>query len=506
MEQSASGQVAAGRAAFDAQWYVERYPDVQRSRLSPAEHFERVGLLLGRAPNAATTRSARTNDQIVHARGQSVKVPRPRLDAHARQAIVAAGLFDEHHYRRHTAAALAEGTDPLDHYLAHEDDPDVAPPCALFSSRRYLAENPDIGTFSPLAHAALYGLGEGRRTFDPALIDGYLAEHAATPCARLGEVIDLARPALIFCWDEGNFFFAEIAAYLEVLLVRLGVDARQARCDELPGADVTPIVVAPHEFCIYGEGRSWPDALLARTVSLNTEQWHTGWFTHSLRFLRKSGLGLDINPTSASGLNALGCKVAFIPMIELAGSPFAVERAALSADFAAGRDIEPLTFPAAARERAYDVLFVGACNARRAALLAALAPVLSQWTTFLHCPRLGGPVLDGNPDAMKTRDAVQLARNSRILLNIHQSESHYFEWHRLYLLGIAKGCVVVSEPCLPNAWVHEGTHYIGCAANDIGPTVAWLLGTPEGAAQCDRIARNCAELVERLNDIKAALL
>jgi len=39
-------------AAFDAKWYVKEYPDVARSKIDPAEHYETFGKLLGRAPCA----------------------------------------------------------------------------------------------------------------------------------------------------------------------------------------------------------------------------------------------------------------------------------------------------------------------------------------------------------------------------------------------------------------------------------------------------------------------
>lgn len=36
---------------FDAEWYVQEYPDVARSKLDPAEHYRTVGKLLGRVPS-----------------------------------------------------------------------------------------------------------------------------------------------------------------------------------------------------------------------------------------------------------------------------------------------------------------------------------------------------------------------------------------------------------------------------------------------------------------------
>ncbi|MEO6091866.1 MAG: rhamnan synthesis F family protein [Novosphingobium sp.] len=57
---------------FEEAWYVERYPDVLRCRMSPAEHYLRVGRQIGRMPNRRADRRApsnllapsRTNDAV----------------------------------------------------------------------------------------------------------------------------------------------------------------------------------------------------------------------------------------------------------------------------------------------------------------------------------------------------------------------------------------------------------------------------------------------------------
>ncbi|WP_428332599.1 hypothetical protein [Novosphingobium sp.] len=489
---------------FDPQWYLDRYPDARQSMLSPAEHFLRIGQILQRQPNAGASQNGAIDVQRIPFEAK-LKPFHRELESESRQAILASGLFDEAYYYDRAGEALSPGADALQNYCERESDWDVPSPSALFSSSWYLAQNPDIGSMSPLAHAALHGLTEGRQVFDPGMVNQFLEHNATKPSVRWTDVINPNKPAIIYHWSDGNFFFAEIAAYLEVLLCELGVNARLAVENEKPSIDVTAIVIAPHEFCVLGGGRFWSDELLARAVYCNTEQWHTGWFTHALHFVRKSGIGLDINPTSASGLNALGYTVAFLPLIEIAGSPFSSTRAPLSPEFRAARAIDRLTYPESYRDRPYDILFVGANNDRRSALLSQLAPVLSEWNTFLHCPHFKGPVVNGDPDMMRTEDAVQIAQNSRILLNIHQGKSQYFEWHRLYLLGIARGCVVMSEPCLSNSWIREGTHYLACEVDQMGEKINWLLGTSQGERECERITGNCAKLVERLADVKAAL-
>jgi len=198
-----------------------------------------------------------------------------------------------------------------------------------------------------------------------------------------------------------------------------------------------------------------------------------------------------MNPASAAGLQRLGVDTAFLPLLPLAASPFEVGRAKVSEAFAKARYIHALTYPDGLADRPYDVLFVGAANTRRESALAALAPILADHEPYVHCPRFKGPVRQGDPDMMSTSDIVQLARNSKILLNIHQGESRYFEWHRLFLFGVIEGCIVLTEPCIPNAFVEAGTHYLECPVDDMPERLRWLLETDAGRAEMLRIRENC---------------
>jgi len=249
--------------------------------------------------------------------------------------------------------------------------------------------------------------------------------------------------------------------------------------------------MAPHEFCVYGAGKDWDEGLLSRAVYLNTEQWHTGWFTLAYKFMIRSNKAIDINPASACGLQHLGIRTAFLPILPLEGTPFRVDRTSISPAFGQARHIRDLTYSDTLANRPYDVLFVGAANARREAALASLAPVLADHDAFIHCPRFKGPVRAGNPDMMSTSDFVQIARNTKILLSIHQGESRYFEWHRLFLFGIMEGCVVLTEPCIPNPFVKGGRDFLECELKDMPERLRWLLETTEGQAEMNRARANC---------------
>jgi hypothetical protein len=62
---------------FDQDWYVEYYPDVARSAMSPAEHFIRIGQPIGRRPNG----KANGNESVaVIAKALSARKPVPQSE------------------------------------------------------------------------------------------------------------------------------------------------------------------------------------------------------------------------------------------------------------------------------------------------------------------------------------------------------------------------------------------------------------------------------------------
>ena len=479
---------------FDPDWYRERYPDVALSGMSPTEHYQRVGRLMGRAGSAL--------DESTVVRSASMqRTPVMPLTASAligpevRRAIYESGLFDEAWYRASQSGGLAADADALDDYLHRSHADPTVGPMPFFSNAHYRVLHPDTHEMPPLVHSVMYGLKEGRALFEPGTINLFLEQSITAKRSPLGDLIPVGKPVKVLFWGLGNFFFSEIAAYVSAYLQELGYQSSLGEgASKRELATHTLVVVAPHEFCIYGEGKDWPDTALNTAVYLNTEQWHTSWFALAYRFILRSRRALDMNPASASGLSALGIGTAFVPLLPLNGSPFAVEDGPISDDFARDRDLLPLTYPADILDRPYDIFFVGALNERRGMVLSHLGETLAERDALIHCPRHKGPVRTDDPDAMQTKDVVRIARNSKILLNVHQGESRYFEWHRLFLFGIMEGAVVVTEPSLPNSFVTAGTHYIECEAADMPAVIERLLDTPSGRDELTRIHANCRAL------------
>ncbi len=467
---------------FDLRAYRNRYPDTRRSKFGALAHFLRWGIHEDRSagPNLAPA-------------------PLEKVDAGLQEAIMRSGLFDPDWYAE--AYGVAAGTPELAlrDYLSQSQVDPLREPGPLFSGAHYLLENPDTARVNPLQHFVSSGMAEGRRAFSPAAADRFLASASGMALVAPESMLDPAKPTVVLCWEQGNFFFEDIASYVCEFLAHRGHQAER-RFDH---AGIDPercnlVVVAPHEYCIHGPGRHWSDRELSHPLYVNTEQWHTPWFSLALGVMVRSGRALDINPASARGLGRLGLTAAFLPIVPAMGKTFNFPVQPLSPQTAALRAVQPLTYPADANLRPYDILYVAALNERRARILAGLAPHLAKHGCFLHTPALQGPFTASSANMIPSADLSQLARNSKILLNIHQGESRYFEWHRLFVSGICEGCVVVTEPSIETGLLIPGVHYLEVEPERMGQYLDWLLLTPDGARLMEKVRANCSGLQQTL--------
>lgn len=496
---------------FDPDWYAATYLDVARSGLGAAEHFVRIGRRIGRRGSegakkvpisGVSTGTVESDFSIprIELPHMASRAPLPNLDTELRAAIAKSRLFDEGWYLDHYGQLVTNHDDLLLDYLSSFVADPGRDPGPLFSTEYYASTHVDVPSH-PLIHFVLHGIHEGRPAFPAGKINAMFDGLDVSSTWPLEDVVDRNRPVAVLYWQDGNFFFREIAEYAATYLRRMGVEA-EARADiseqELDGLNV--LIVAPHEFCIYGPGRDWPQRHIQRAVYLNTEQWHTSWFVLAFRFLLESRRVIDINPTSAAALSTLGLEARFLPLLPIKGSCFDHANRQPSDLLARYKAIKPLDYPEDNISRPYDVLFVGVSNPRRAKALASLATVLRQHECFLHTPVYHRPVRPGDPDMISNGDLAQIARNSKILLNIHQGESHYFEWHRLMLSGIMEGCVVVTEKCHPTGILTSGKHYLETTLEEMGALLQHLLTTSAGHSTLRRIHSNCRELREKVNE------
>jgi len=481
------------REIFDEASYKLANPDVAKAGLDPLRHYVFEGMQEGRSGIFGDQRA------MVVRRAVAGNREKFALDEALRHRILDSGLFDAAWYRDQYAGSIRDGQNPLEDYLTMIDDDVFRDPGALFSTSHYLEVNRDVRSMHPLVHFVEYGLFEGRRAFSPAKVNAFLAGGSIDGLRPLASFLDPALPTVVLYWKGGNFFFTDIAHYVVSYLENKGFIASSLDSDtNISAGGVNIVVVAPHEYCVHGPGQYWSSDRFSDAVYINTEQWHTSWFTLAYNVFRRSGKVLDINPASAAGFARLGMQAGFLPLLPLPGSRLRFERANITQSLLRSKVIKHLTYPERFTERPYDIAFLGALNARRASALAALAPTLASHDCFLHAPRLDGPVRSTDPDMMSSSDFAQIAKNAKILLNIHQGESHYFEWHRLFLSGIAQGCVVVTEPCTPIGILQDGLHYLTATLADMPALIDHLLTTAEGRDKIQAIHDNGLRLMEEI--------
>jgi hypothetical protein len=273
----------------------------------------------------------------------------------------------------------------------------------------------------------------------------------------------------VFVARHGNAFMRDIASWLVEAGSLLGRRAVLHADGSAPSdPDATNLVVAPHELYLLSD---LDDRAIDRSTRISvpicTEQPGTPWFGIGEVVARGSPLALDINAHGAAALRHRGIGARHL---RLGGVPGMV---------------------AATRPRDVDLVFLGGRTDRRAARLAALAPVLWPYRVDLRLFSFSRPVHDGVPGLVFDTDKYALLARSRILLNIHRDDTipGYFEWARM-IEAMANGCCVVTEPVAGFEPYEPGVHFV--ATDDLAGEVGRLLGDP---GECERIGSRARDAV-----------
>lgn len=171
---------------FDAAWYLQTYPDVASSRVSPALHYVRYGAFEGRDPGPRFNtlwyyeRYPDVMDAgdvaLVHyiTAGRSEgRRPAPAQtvdadeEAHLVELISESELFDANWYLETYPDVARLHIDPALHFLRYGRG-QLRNPSLRFETSRYLKDNPDVELTreNPLVHYLQHGRSEGRRIHD----------------------------------------------------------------------------------------------------------------------------------------------------------------------------------------------------------------------------------------------------------------------------------------------------------------------------------------------------
>jgi hypothetical protein len=261
----------------------------------------------------------------------------------------------------------------------------------------------------------------------------------------------------VYVSDRGNIFMKEIAGLLAATLSDLGYHT-VFPAPGLPerSRDQVNLVVAPHEFFPLQRGHSEPELLHAAEVSVavGVEQPGTAWFELGTHYASVGTMVLDISPYAVDelrrrGLDATHLQLGYHPSWDRWGGD-------------------------SARLRPTDLLFLGSMTARRDGILSEAVPLLWDCNTDIRLFEFPRPMNEPRAHFVASIAKWDLLASSRVLLNVHRSETPYFEWVRV-LEAVVNGCLVVTESSVDYGPLRPGEHLIAAPSEFLGAYAASII-------------------------------
>lgn len=275
-------------------------------------------------------------------------------------------------------------------------------------------------------------------------------------------MLDQPRICLVSASGQ-NVFFAEILDAFGITLQEHGFIVEKS-VDCFPAlADDLVYLFIPHEYQPMVHEAAHPsEAQLRRSIALGTEQPGTNWFETVAEIAARAGAVIDINALGARELNRRGIAAEHAPLGYVPAW-----------DVWRGGQGE---------HRSIDMAFLGRHTERRARALARCAPVLGRRRSAIYLTETVRPHTAGSPYFLAGERRARLLADSKVLLNVHQQELAYMEWHRV-LSAVLNGCVVLSEHSLAIEPLEPGEHFVSASYDDLPQVLDGLLSDPDRQAR-----------------------
>lgn len=228
-------------------------------------------------------------------------------------------------------------------------------------------------------------------------------------------------------------------------------------CFPAPAEDLVYLFI-PHEYTALVDHLAQPTPeQMRRTVAICTEQPGTGWFEKTHEVAARAGAVVDINMLGALELNRRGVpaehvQIGYVPAWDAWGGD-------------------------QTRERPIDMAFLGRHTEGRARTIARCAPVLERRRAAIHLTETFRPHVASASYFLSAPRRSRLLADSKVLLNVHQQDLPYLEWHRV-LSAVLNGCVVLSEHSLQTLPFEAGTHFVSAGVADLPQVLDALLADP----------------------------
>ena len=254
-----------------------------------------------------------------------------------------------------------------------------------------------------------------------------------------GQPLPEVLPELAFVMaPRQNLFFIELVEALRAEATALGArtSLHLGNFPE-PRPDLVYVLVPPHEYFTLLQGRIGPPPeALRRTIYVCGEQPGTPFFEHNLSLAHRGGAVFDINRNAVRAFARAG-----------------VEAHHLQLGWTSGWD------HLRERERDIDVLFMGCHSDRRAHALSEYAR--SSWRRRVQfvISDNSRPNWEASESFRVDEQKWDLLGRSKILINLHQDSTPYFEWLRV-VQAMINGAVVVSEHSADFEPLQPGKHFL----------------------------------------------
>jgi Glycosyl transferase family 2 len=256
-----------------------------------------------------------------------------------------------------------------------------------------------------------------------------------------------------------NVFFGEILDAFAAALRARGLTVEESVDEFPPPADDLVYLFVPHEYHPLVHVLAHPTPLqLRRSIAICTEQPGSSWFDTSAGLAALVGAAVDINRLGVEELARRGVEVRHAPLGYVPAW-----------DAWQGEE---------AQERSVDFTFLGAATSRRETLLSGCAHLLTHKRSEIHLVETATPHTARAPSFLSGEAKWNLLADTRILLNVHQENRPYMEWHRIIGAAI-NGCVVLSEHSLATDPFVPGEHFVSASYEHVPAILAGLLDDHE---------------------------
>lgn len=268
----------------------------------------------------------------------------------------------------------------------------------------------------------------------------------------------VSRICLVAASGENVFFGEILEAFGEGVREHGLTIERSVDCFPPPADDLVCVFI-PHEFMALVDPLAHPTpGQMRRTVAISTEQPGTHWFEVAYEAAARAGAVVDINRLAAEELNRRGVPTAHAQLGYIPGW-----------DVWGGEE---------SREREIDMAFLGRYTDERAEAVAHCVVPLERGRAAVYLTETVRPHVAGSAYYLAGKRRSELLANSKVLLNVHQQDLAYLEWHRI-LSAVLNGCVVLTEHSLMTEPFRPDREFISARREDLPHVLEGLLANPE---------------------------